>query len=164
MSYSNAPSDSAHSVKSSIETLTTISQIMFAIIIPLAYWFLVGVVIAATIVRHLTPVIIDLGTAWISDQMGYTKGYFVETVERHAESEAPSSLTVPTVADLTDVATAEPETITPATPQKEAQDVEEVPNTTEEFVIFTTRPAELTAYTTPYKGRSTRSKIRSLTC
>jgi hypothetical protein len=57
-------------------------QNIYAIARVVLYWTLVALVVLIKIGQELWPVIKDFASAWISDQLGYTKGFFVERVEQ----------------------------------------------------------------------------------
>lgn len=81
--FSPAPASSAHSIKANIELLTNIAQICYAILLPVAYWLAVVVVVVYHVTRFVSPIVWDIASAFVSDQMGYTSGFSIETINKY---------------------------------------------------------------------------------
>ena len=81
--FSPAPASSTHSIKASIELLTSIAQICYAILLPVAYWLAVAVVVLYQVTRFVFPIVWDIASAFVSDQMGYTSGFSIETINKY---------------------------------------------------------------------------------
>lgn len=91
--FSPAPASSTHSLEANIELLTNVAQVCYAILLPVAYWLAVAAVVVYHVTRFVSPIVWDIASAFVSDQMGYTSGFSIETINKYknATKNAPNS-------------------------------------------------------------------------
>lgn len=112
MTTTNLTADTQTAIES-LETIEYLANHVVALGTIILYWTLIALVAASINAVKLAPGTWNLLTAWVSDQLGHTTGFFVSEVAR-------MSVEPTVVADVTTVVSAQPvvativATVTPA--------------------------------------------------